>query len=603
MRTCPRDQTATRADLADPLVGVVLGDRYRVLERIGAGGMGQVYRAAHVRIASVFAVKVLYGDLAADTQMRTRFEREAEVASLLQSRYIVRIADFGESASGQLYLAMEFLDGHSLADRVARDGALGPVVSISILRQIARGLAHAHERGVVHRDLKSDNVMLVSEDDEPDVVRLLDFGLARLRTGTRLTRAGQVFGTPMYMAPEQFGDADVDARADLYALGVIAYEMLAGVVPFESDSVMDIARLHLTEPPMPIRTKRPNTNVPADFERIVLKLLEKKPEDRFQSARAVLDALRMLRVDVEPLKPRAAPSLPAATSSGVPAEALQAIHQAIVIGAPTYNQGDHAGCYEIYRQTAVDLLESTLALESHTAAAVRLTLAVDRAAAYESPTDAAWEMRSGFDDLVHAASARPGARALSWFSREIAVATAIASQRYAAGDLDLLAVFYMAFVEQLARRARRVNAAAHVADALETALVRARAETERPRVVATLSEALEAIASDRSLPVVPGAATAFSVVSCTRLDEVNSRIVQAISVGAPAYNAGDVAGCLRIYRHTAEAIIALLGNEAACAPVVARLQRALEESASADVSTAAWTMRHAFDALLSGSAN
>ena len=610
MRTCPRDGVPTRADLNDPLIGTVLGERYRVLERIGAGGMGQVYRAAHVRIASVFAVKVLYGDLAHDAQMRGRFEREAEVASLLQSRYIVRIADFGESPTGLLYLAMEFLDGVSLADRVARDGALPLPVALPIVRQIARGVAHAHERGVVHRDMKTDNVMLVTEDEEPDVVRLLDFGLARLRTGSRLTHAGQVFGTPMYMAPEQFGDADVDARADLYALGVILFEMLSGVVPFDGESVMDLARKHLTEPPPSLCERAATHAVPAELDAIVQKLMAKRPDDRFQSARALLDALRSIKIEPEVAKPRVTASIPSAVSRiearpGVPAEVVQSIQQAIIVGAPTYNAGDHAGCYEIYRQAASDLLEGALPIAEYTAAGVRLTLSVDRAAVCDNPTDAAWELRGGFDDVMHASTSAPARRAATWLGREIATANAIASQRYAAGDFELLALFYLAFVEQLARRARRAAGMERVATALETALARARAERERPRVVAMLSEALEAVGNDRSLPSVTSIAavatpSSASLGTCGRRDEVSSRIVQAISVGAPAYNAGDIAGCARVYRHTAESLVSMLGQEPSCAAVSNRLQRALAEAASGDDTAAAWALRHGFDEVLAG---
>ncbi len=165
---CPRDGSKLSLEQGDPLIGEVLG-RYKVLERMAAGGMGQIYRAAHVRIASLSAIKVLYGDLAADADMRARFEREAEAFSCLNSRYITRVIDFGETPTGLLYLVMELLDGTSLASAIARSGGLAPERAVRIFRRLALGLAHAHERGIVHRDLKPDNVMLVNEDDEPDV--------------------------------------------------------------------------------------------------------------------------------------------------------------------------------------------------------------------------------------------------------------------------------------------------------------------------------------------------------------------------------------------------------------------------------------------------
>src|SRR5215831_13011094 len=281
LRVCPRDQIETRADLSDPLIGQLVGDRYRILERIAAGGAGQVYRAAHARIAALFAVKVLYGDLAFDEGMRTRFRREAEVACALQSRHIVRVVDFGESPEGLAYLAMEYLDGISLSSLIARDGALPVKRAVAIARQIARGLAHAHERGVVHRDLKTDNVMLVDEDNESEVVKLLDFGLAHIRDDHRLTAQGQVVGTPHYMAPEQFKGTEVDARADLYALGIILYEMLTGAPPFDAQTVMQLAQLHLLGEVPPLRKRRPE--VPVKLAALVHKLLEKDPKDRYQS--------------------------------------------------------------------------------------------------------------------------------------------------------------------------------------------------------------------------------------------------------------------------------------------------------------------------------
>ncbi|HVY49018.1 MAG TPA: serine/threonine-protein kinase, partial [Minicystis sp.] len=291
LRTCPKDRVATKAGVEDPLLGHVLGDRYRVLERIASGGMGQVYRAAHTRIASLFAVKVLYGDLAYEATMRSRFAREAEAAACLQSRHIVRVVDFSESDEGLLYLAMEHLEGRPLA-AVIEKGALAPARAVHVATQIARGLAHAHERGIVHRDLKPANVMLIREDDEPDVVRLLDFGIARLGGSSGLTLAGSVMGTPEYMAPEQYRGIEVDARADLYALGIMLFEMLTGSLPFVSDTVAEFARLHAFEPPPPLAGRADGARVAPELEAVVARLLRKAPNERYASARDVIDALR-----------------------------------------------------------------------------------------------------------------------------------------------------------------------------------------------------------------------------------------------------------------------------------------------------------------------
>jgi serine/threonine-protein kinase len=440
LRTCPRDRAPTRADLADPLLGHVLGDRYRILERIAAGGMGQVYRAAHTRIASLFAVKVLYGDIAHDTQMRARFEREAEAMSCLQSRHIVRVVDFGDSPEHLLYLAMEFLDGRSLQSVVADGGALAPDRAAGIARQVARGLCHAHERGVVHRDLKSANVMLVTEDDEPDVTKILDFGLARLQQAAPLTEAGTVMGTPEYMAPEQFKSASAaEPRTDLYALGVILYELLTGKPPFEAQNLAQVALAHLSEAPAPLSTRRPGVGFPPGLEAVVMRLLAKSPDDRFPSARAVVEALGARSDD--------RPTVTGVRRDGSVAEAISA---AIQLGAPAYNNGDHLGCYSIYRDTAERLLAAG---SPSVAAASRLETGLSRAAGQPSATAAAWEMRYAFDDLLEvggaAVSPRGGPGTLD---EELAAAGGVVSSRYALGQLDLVGDYYLAFARRMALR-------------------------------------------------------------------------------------------------------------------------------------------------------
>jgi serine/threonine-protein kinase len=210
--------------------------------------MGLVYRAVHARIACTFAVKVLFGDLAFDPEKRARFLREAEAASCLQSRHIVRVIDFGQTEAELPYLVMEFLDGPSLADVLGR-GALEPTRAVRIAESVARGLSHAHARGVVHRDLKPENIALVSEDEETDIVKVLDFGVASVRGEERLTSAGVVVGTPLYMAPEQLTGRPLDGRTDLYALGVMLSEMLTGEPPFDAPTLPELSQLTLAGPP------------------------------------------------------------------------------------------------------------------------------------------------------------------------------------------------------------------------------------------------------------------------------------------------------------------------------------------------------------------
>jgi tRNA A-37 threonylcarbamoyl transferase component Bud32 len=585
LRSCPRDGVATRADLSDPLLGHVLGERYRVLERIAAGGMGQVYRAVHSRITSLFAVKVLYGDIAHDPQMRSRFEREAEAMSALQSRHIVRVVDFGESPEGLLYLVMEYLDGTSVSAAIARGGAIGAPRAADIARQIARGLAHAHERGVVHRDLKSANVMLITEDDEPDVARILDFGIARIQQAAPLTEAGMVLGTPEYMAPEQFRDASsADARTDLYALGVILYEMLSGRTPFEATSLAAIATAHVHDQPPPISRRNPSVEVARDLEAVVMRLLAKSPEDRYASARALVEALR----------PRSASRSSLAPASR-DASVVEAISLAIQTGAPAYNAGDHQRCYQVYRDTAAELLESGT---PSVAAAARLEVGLARAAAQSSATLAAWEMRYAFDDLLHVGGAAvtksggPGG-----LTEELAAAASLVAPRYSAGHLELVGDYYLALARRLAEHLRRLGVQPSLCVNLERAAREAEEAGGGQRALAVVGSVLESLRQGTH-PTAAANLSAPSLEPFSAAQRLSDRIVQAIGVGAPAYNQGDVEGCLRIYRQTAESLVGELARDPAGAAAAAVLTRALAEAARGSADQGAWKLRHAFDSLL-----
>jgi tRNA A-37 threonylcarbamoyl transferase component Bud32 len=587
---CPRDQVETRGDLGDPLIGSLLGDRYNILERIAAGGAGQVYRAAHARIAALFAVKVLYGDLAYDEGMRTRFRREAEVACALQSRHIVRVVDFGESPEGLVYLAMEYLDGISLSSLVARDGALPVKRAVAIARQIARGLLHAHERGVVHRDLKTDNVMLVAEDNEPEVAKLLDFGLAHIRDDQHLTAQGQVFGTPHYMAPEQFKGTHVDARADLYALGVIMYEMLTGAPPFDAQTVPQLAQLHLTQEVPPLRKRRPD--VGAKLAAVVHRLLAKDPNDRYPSASALL----------EPPKPAARPAKENARRGVVDRSFIQRVTSAVMASAPLYNAGNHAGCYQICRDVAEELLRSALESDS-TAVAARLGTALERSAQMH-PTHASWELRYGFEDLLHAASAQAqGPANEDPLMAELRVADAVAARRYQAGHLDIVGDYYFAFARQLAGRLRRSGQHSLISARIERAVEAAAAAGGGQRALTGLSEVLQGLRlGHKEAAHAITALPSVSLHGCPRLADFARRIVRAIAVGTPAFNAGNVAACCRLFRQTASLIILEIGADQGCSPVAARLQLALDAAKQQPEEQAAWTLRHAFDDLLAAAA-
>ena len=282
------------APVTDPLIGSVVGERYRIVSRLGVGGMGAVYRAEHTMMRRDLAIKVLLPELSGRDEFARRFEREAESASRLGHPNIINVTDFGRMPDGALFLAMEYLAGASLTSVISQ----GPVPrprALGIIRQILRALDHAHAAGVIHRDLKPDNIMLIERDGHRDVVKILDFGIAKvtqpLSGQQALTQVGVIFGTPEYLSPEQALGEAVDGRADLYAAGVILYEMLVARRPFESEDKVRIISMHLAHAPPRMRDVNPTVDVPPPLEQAVLQALEKHREHRFASATAFLQAL------------------------------------------------------------------------------------------------------------------------------------------------------------------------------------------------------------------------------------------------------------------------------------------------------------------------
>jgi serine/threonine-protein kinase len=281
-------------DVADPLVGRLIADRYRIVSLIGRGGMGVVYKVEHVHIGKLMAMKLLHGELAYDRDVVKRFKREAEAASRLSHSNSVQIFDFGRS-QGLMYLVMEYIAGHDLGWIVKSEGSLEFVRVARICAQVCGSVAEAHEKGVIHRDLKPENIMVTTVRSERDYVKVLDFGLAKLREhegGNTLTRAGALVGTPYYMAPEHIRGEGMDHRLDIYALGAVMYKALTGVPPFWAPTPMGVLTKHLTEEAVAPSTRMGNAEgVRGAVDEIVMRAMAKNPDDRFGSMDELRDAL------------------------------------------------------------------------------------------------------------------------------------------------------------------------------------------------------------------------------------------------------------------------------------------------------------------------
>jgi serine/threonine-protein kinase len=284
---CPKDGMTLmelEGQIEDPLVGVVLDGRYQVERKLGEGGMGVVYLATHVVIGKRYALKVLRGEMATEKEVAERFTQEARAAASIGNEHIIEITDFGRAPDGAPYFVMELLDGKELHDLLEQSPQLEVNRSLRILAQCCDALAAAHSIGIIHRDLKPENIFLVTRSGNPDFVKVLDFGIAKVaRESGRLTRTGMIFGTPQYMSPEQAAGTDIDSRTDIYSLGIIMYEMLCGRVPFEADTFMGVLTKHLYEEPIPPKRLVPAVNIPTAVEAVLLKAIAKKPDRRYGS--------------------------------------------------------------------------------------------------------------------------------------------------------------------------------------------------------------------------------------------------------------------------------------------------------------------------------
>ncbi len=297
----------------DPLLNTLIDGRYRVLSRLGDGGMGIVYRAEHTYLNKEFALKVMRPTR--DVVDRQRFEQEARLASRIRHRNVVEISDFGILPTGQPYFVMELLRGETLGAAIYQ-GRIKPLLACLIAAQVASGLQAVHKQNVVHRDLKPDNIFLLdldaaaageereqSESDPPgqvNFVKIMDFGIAK-SIDNKLTGTGMTLGTPEYMSPEQATGEKLDWRSDQYSLGCILYEMLTGELPFGGKTAFEVMNKHLQSQPVPPRQRRPENaaGIPAALEKIVLTMMQKRPASRYPSMRAVEQALREVAVSMQ----------------------------------------------------------------------------------------------------------------------------------------------------------------------------------------------------------------------------------------------------------------------------------------------------------------
>jgi len=292
------------------MLGREIAGRYRITAQLGQGGMGAVYRAEQMSLKREVAIKLLKPELSAEPGLVRRFNAEAELAAKLEHPNTVTLFDFGQDFDGTLFIAMEFVKGISLREVIQKEGPLKPTRALAIAEQVTASLANAHSHGIIHRDLKPDNIMLSTIGRKSDIVRVLDFGIAKLRdergdvTAMPLTQAGDLLGTPQYMAPEQIRGEKVDGRTDVYALGAMLYEMITGRLPFEANSLMAILSKHLTELPISPASKRPDLNIAPELDRLIMELLQKDPNARPSSMEELGERLvslaEFLRTDSSP---------------------------------------------------------------------------------------------------------------------------------------------------------------------------------------------------------------------------------------------------------------------------------------------------------------
>jgi serine/threonine protein kinase len=293
---CPTDKSMLMYVQKDELIGTVLNDRYRVLVEVGRGGMSIVYKGVHEMMDRTVAIKMLQSQHVTDQLSIKRFQQEAQAASHLQHPNIITVYDCGVVATGQPYIVMDFLEGDSLTDMIKANNHVSYQRVVPIFIMACEALEHAHQKGVIHRDLKSSNIMLVEVEGKKDFVKVVDFGIAKLtnasgKVAQNLTQTGEIFGSPIYMSPEQCLGQNLDSRSDIYSMGAMMYEALTGLPPLMGDTIYATMKMHVSQMPEPFSRARSDLRIPETIERIAFKALAKKPEQRFQTMQEFRDAL------------------------------------------------------------------------------------------------------------------------------------------------------------------------------------------------------------------------------------------------------------------------------------------------------------------------
>lgn len=296
IENCPVDQTVLRGPKNDPWIGKTFADRYIVESVLGLGGMSVVYKAKHKLMDRTVAIKMLHNVLKQDVTALERFKLEAQACSLLSHQNVITVYDFGVTPDGEPFFVMDCLEGESLKDLIERKGRIAYDRALSIFKQICEGLEAAHKRGIVHRDLKPANVIVTKQDDGSEHVRLVDFGIAKMlkqdgRQQQQLTKTGEVFGSPIYMSPEQCLGKEIDARSDIYALGCLMYETLSGEPPFLGAGFLETMNMHVGDKAKPLTEVVPDANLPVELVEVINRCMEKDPDLRFQNVGEVRDTL------------------------------------------------------------------------------------------------------------------------------------------------------------------------------------------------------------------------------------------------------------------------------------------------------------------------